>query len=60
MLSIFKKAKEYKNRIAVKDNDSSYSYKDLTETSDEVAYSLLSEKADLNEERIGLFLCYYT
>ena len=56
MLSIFKKAKEYKNRIAVKDKDSSYSYKDLTETSDEVAYSLLSEKADLNEERIGFLI----
>lgn len=56
MLRIFKKAKEYKNRIAVKDKDSSYSYKDLTETSDEVAYSLLSEKADLNEERIGFLI----
>ncbi|RZO96089.1 MAG: long-chain fatty acid--CoA ligase, partial [Gammaproteobacteria bacterium] len=56
MLRIFKKAKEYKNRIAVKDNDSSYSYKDLTETSDEVAYSLLSEKADLNEDRIGFLI----
>ncbi len=56
MLSIFKKAKEYKNRIAVTDYDDSYSYKDLNETSDVVAHCLLSERADLNEERIGFLI----
>ena len=56
MLSIFKRAEQYDQRLALRDKDQSYSYEDLIKASNTIASGLLSEKSDLHEERIGLLI----
>ena len=56
MLSIFLKAEQYDQSVALRDKDLSYSYKDLLKASNNIATALLSKKPDLKEERIGFLI----
>ena len=56
MLSIFLKAEQYDQSVALRDKDRSYSYKDLLKASNNIATALLSKKQDLKEERIGFLI----
>ena len=56
MLSVFKRAEQYDQRLALIDKDQSYSYEDLIKASNTIASALLSEKSDLYEERIGFLI----
>ena len=56
MLSIFENAEQYDQRLALKDKDGSYTYKDLIKASHKIASALLSDKPDLKEERIGFLI----
>ena len=56
MLDIFIKAEQYDQRLALRDQDRSYTYKDLVKASTNIASALLSEKLDLKEERIGFLI----
>ncbi len=56
MLSIFEKAEQYDQRLALRDQDQPYTYKDLVKASTNIASALLSEKLDLKEERIGFLI----
>ena len=56
MLSIFLKAEQYDQSVALRDKDRSYSYKDLLKASNNIATALLSKKLDLKEERIGFLI----
>ena len=56
MLSIFLKAEQYDQSVALRDKDRSYSYKDLLKASNNIATALLSKKPDLKEERIGFLI----
>jgi len=56
MLDIFIKAEQYDQRLALRDQDRSYTYKDLIKTSTNIASALLSENPDLKEERIGFLI----
>ena len=56
MLSVFKRAEQYDQRLAVIDKDQSYSYEELIKASNTIASALLSEKLDLYEERIGFLI----
>ena len=46
----------HKRRIAIVENQINYSYGDLEESSNNIAFSLLGEKEDLHEMRVGLLL----
>ena len=56
MLSIFKQIDSFKERIAIESNNKQFSYSYLIEQSDLIASSLLDDKADLMEEKIGLLM----
>ena len=56
MLDIFIKAEQYDQRLALRDQDRSYTYKDLVKASNNIASALLSEKLDLKEKRIGFLI----
>ena len=56
MLSLFRKAEKYDQRIALVDKNKSYTYRDLVEASNNIAYALLGTKSDLKEERIGFLI----
>ena len=56
MLNLFRNAEDYGERIAIIHNNRSYTYKDLVIASNNLALSLLSEKNDLEEERIGFLI----
>lgn len=56
MLSLFRKAEKYDQRIALVDKNKSYTYRDLVEASNNIAYALLETKSDLKEERIGFLI----
>ena len=56
MLRLFKNAEEYNQRIAVIDENKSYTYNELVKASNETASALLSNKDDLDEERIGFLI----
>jgi len=56
MLDIFIKAEQYDQRVALRDQDRSYTYKDLVKASTNIASALLLEKPDLKEERIGFLI----
>ena len=59
MLSVFKRAEQYDQRLALIDKDQSYSYEDLIKASNTIASALLSEKSDLYEERIGFLIPHF-
>ena len=52
MLRIFNQANLFKERIAIESDDKEFSYSDLMHKSDLIASFLLSDKNDLNEEKI--------
>lgn len=56
MLKLFINAEQYGQRVALRDKDRSYSYKDLVKASNNIATALLSKKPDLKEERIGFLI----
>ena len=56
MLSIFKQIDSFKERIAIESHDKQFSYSYLIEQSDLIASSLLDDKPDLMEEKIGLLM----
>ena len=56
MLRIFNQANLFKERIAIESDDKEFSYSDLMHKSDLIASFLLSDKNDLNEERVGFLI----
>ena len=56
MLKLFRNAEGYGERLAIVHNNETYTYKDLVVASNNLALSLLSEKDDLQEERIGFLI----
>ncbi|GIS85637.1 MAG: hypothetical protein CM1200mP17_02050 [Woeseia sp.] len=56
MLNIFKQIDSFKERIAIESNNKQFSYSYLIEQSDLIASSLLDDKPDLMEEKIGLLM----
>ena len=56
MLNIFEQIDSFKERIAIESNDEQFSYDYLIEQSDLIASSLLDDKPDLMEEKIGLLI----
>ena len=56
MLSIFKNAEQYPDRVALRDKTGSYTYKDIVKASDRTASSLVGNNFDLKEQRIGFLI----
>ena len=56
MLNIFKQIDSFKERIAIESHNKQFSYSYLIEQSDFIASSLLDDKTDLMEEKIGLLI----
>lgn len=56
MITLLQRAKNYRNRIALISNGTSFSYSQLLEATDNVAANLLDEKKDLNEARIAFLV----
>ena len=56
MLSIFKNAEQYAERVALKDKTGSYTYKDIVKASNKVASALIGDDSDLKEQRIGFLI----
>ncbi len=56
MLSIFKNSEKHSSRIALRDDNGSYSYKSLNTASRNIASALLADESDLKEKRIGFLI----
>ena len=56
MLSIFKNAEQYADRVALRDKTGSYTYKDIVKASNRTASSLVGNDSDLKEQRIGFLI----
>ena len=56
MLSIFKNAEQYADRVALRDKTGSYTYKDIIKASNRTASSLVGNDSDLKEQRIGFLI----
>jgi len=56
MLQLIQNANSYSDRIAIRSNQTNYSYQELLERSAQVAATLLNGKADLQEERIAFLV----
>jgi len=56
MLKIFEQLDSFKERIAIESDNKQFSYSYLIEQSDLIASSLLDNKTDLMEEKIGLLM----
>jgi len=56
MLKIFEQLDSFKERIAIESDNKQFSYSYLIEQSDLIASSLLDDKTDLMEEKIGLLI----
>ena len=56
MLSIFKNAEQYPDRVALRDKTGSYTYKDIVKASNRTASSLVGNDSDLKEQRIGFLI----
>ena len=50
MLSIFKNAEQYADRVALRDKTGSYTYKDIVKASNRTASSLVGNDSDLKEQ----------
>jgi len=56
MLRIFKNAERYADRVALRDETGSYTYKDIVKASNKTASALISNNSDLKEQRIGFLI----
>ena len=56
MLSIFKNAEQYSERVALRDKTGSYKYKDIVKASNKTASALIGNDSDLKEQRIGFLI----
>jgi len=56
MIELIERATNFEERIAVKSNDTKYTYKQLLTISENIALTLLHGKKDLNEERIAFLV----
>ena len=56
MLSIFKNAEQYPDRVALRDKTGSYTYKDIVKASNKIASALIGNDSDLKEQRIGFLI----
>ena len=56
MLQLIQNATSYQNRLAIRSNNTDYSYRDLLSDSEKVATTLLDGKSDLQEERIAFLV----
>ena len=56
MLSIFKNAEQYSERVALRDKTGSYKYKHIVEASNKTASALIGNDSDLKEQRIGFLV----
>ncbi len=56
MLTLIQNANKHKERIAVKSNAKSYTYRDLLKTSKSIGLDLLAGRKDLNEERVAFII----
>ena len=56
MLGIFKNAERYADRVALRDETVSYTYKDIIKASNKTASALIGNNSDLKEQRIGFLI----
>ena len=56
MLSIFKNAEQYADRVALRDKTGSYTYEDIVKASNNAASTLIGNDSDLKEQRIGFLI----
>ena len=56
MLSIFKNAEQYADRVALRDKTGSYTYEDIVKASNKAASTLIGNDSDLKEQRIGFLI----
>jgi len=56
MLGIFKNAERYADRVALRDETGSYTYKDIVKASNKTASALIGNNSDLKEQRIGFLI----
>jgi len=56
MIQLLKRATNFQERIAVKSNDTNYTYKQLLNTSKNIAIALLNGQKDVNEARIAFLV----
>ena len=56
MIKLIARANNYPNRIAIKSGNADYTYKQLLETSKDIALTLLDGKIDLSEARIAFLI----
>ena len=56
MITLVENAFNYPDRIAISDNNQSYTYRQLLDTSQKIAKDLLKDKKDLNEARIAFIV----
>lgn len=56
MITLIEHASQYLDRIAIKSNGSDYSYRQLLDSSEQVALNLLNGKSDLSEARIAFIV----
>ena len=56
MLGIFKNAERYADRVALRDETGSYTYKDIVKASNKTASALIGDYSDLKEQRIGFLI----
>ena len=56
MLGIFKNAGRYADRVALRDETGSYTYKDIVKASNKTASALIGNNSDLKEQRIGFLI----
>ena len=56
MLSIFKNAEQYSERVALRDKTGLYKYKHIVEASNKTALALIGNSSDLKEKRIGFLI----
>ena len=56
MLSIFKNAEQHAERVALRDETGSYTYKDIVKASNKTASALIGDDSDLKEKRIGFLI----
>ena len=54
MLSIFKNAEQYADRVALRDKTGSYTYEDIVKASNNAASTLIGNDSDLKEQRLSL------
>ena len=56
MINLIENAFNHSERIAISDNNRSYTYRQLLEASEKIALALLEDKKDLDEARIAFIV----